>query len=786
MKFEIVKTDITVIGGGLAGVSAAVAAARLGRSVALVQNRPVLGGNSSSEVRVWVSGATATGMHRYARETGIIGEMLVENQYRNPDGNPYYWDLVVLETVIAETNIRLFLNTDVHEVEAEGTEESRTIRSVTGWMMGSERKIRFESSMYMDCTGDGLVGFLAGAQYRLGREARSEFGEPWAPESADAITLGSTLLFYTKDVGYPVKYVPPAFAKDIAKTSIPMRRVIRSGDSGCFYWWIEWGGELDTIHENERIRDELWSVIYGIWDYIKNSGNYEAEQLTLEWVGAIPGKREYRRFVGDYMLHQQDIINQTQFFDRVAFGGWSIDLHPPQGMYALEDGSKHLFSDGIYHIPFRSLYSINVDNMLMAGRNISATHVAFGTTRVMATCAVMGEAAGTGAALCVQKGITPRELCRDHLDELQQTLLRQDAAIIGIVNRDPNDLALGAVVTASGSLRRIAIEQPHELHHLHEDVGLLFPVAPQLEGLELLADVAAETLLDIELWDTGRAENYVPHSLIAACSIQVRPGKRQWIAADLSWRPQEDQNAFVIVKANPHVALLLSRQPLFGVLSFVRQSEPVVAELSDGQYVAQPVRDWLMRPVVRKPFCFRVTGETTAYSADKAIDGYNRPYGAPHLWLSDPLATSEEGADRCMAADGEACTNGTEIAEAGNGVVGREAWLQLSWNRPIHLSEVHLTWNDDVNEYLINLHFMRTPFDIFPELAADYRLETYVDGHWITVHRETANRKRKRIHHFSPVVADRLRVVIERTNGSPHAALAEIRVYEQERSRQSR
>lgn len=159
MKEEIVRTDITVIGGGLAGVCAAVAATRQGQRVALVQNRPVLGGNSSSEVRVWVCGATKHGVNRYARETGIMGELFVENQYRNPDGNPYLWDLLLLEKVKAEPNIRLFLNTDVHEVDAKGEEDRRFIRSVTGWMMGSERRIRYESEMFIDCTGDGLIGF---------------------------------------------------------------------------------------------------------------------------------------------------------------------------------------------------------------------------------------------------------------------------------------------------------------------------------------------------------------------------------------------------------------------------------------------------------------------------------------------------------------------------------------------------------------------------------------------------------------------------------------------------
>ncbi|MBW7460523.1 FAD-dependent oxidoreductase, partial [Paenibacillus sepulcri] len=300
-----------------------------------------------------------------------------------------------------------------------------------------------------------LIGFLAGAKHRIGREARSEYNEAWAPEAADDITLGSTLLFYTKDTGQPVKYIAPSFAKDITATNIPIKRVIRSGDNGCAYWWIEWGGEHDIVTENERIRDELWSVIYGIWDYIKNSGQFDSGTMTLEWVGSVPGKREYRRFLGDYVLHQNDILAQTPFEDRVAFGGWSIDLHPPQGVYSQQSGSKHLYADGIYHIPFRSLYSVNVNNLMFAGRDISASHVAFGTTRVMATCAVIGEAAGTGAALCVQKGIAPRELHGSHLEFLQQTMLKLDASIIGVPNRDPLDLARTASLSASSSLKRL-------------------------------------------------------------------------------------------------------------------------------------------------------------------------------------------------------------------------------------------------------------------------------------------------------------------------------------------
>ncbi|WP_028552727.1 FAD-dependent oxidoreductase [Paenibacillus sp. UNC451MF] len=749
MRYESIVSDVTVIGGGLAGVCAAVAAARLGQTVSLVQNRPVLGGNSSSEVRVWVCGATSHGVHRYARETGIMGELFVENQYRNIDGNPYIWDLIILEKVKAESNITLFLNTDVHEVEAVGDEDNRSITSVTGWMMGSERRIHFESKVYLDCTGDGLVGFLAGAKFRIGREAQEEFNEEWAPLVPDDITLGSTLLFYTKDAGRPVKYIAPSFAKDITQTSIPMKRVIRSGDNGCAYWWIEWGGELDTVHDNERIRDELSSVIYGIWDYIKNSGKFDADNLTLEWIGSLPGKREYRRFVGDYVLNQNDVIAQEAFEDRVAFGGWSIDLHPPQGMYATAKGSKHMHIDGSYHIPFRSLYSANVSNMLMAGRNISASHVAFGTTRVMATCAVIGEAAGTGAALCVMNNVTPRVLHANYLGELQQTLLRQDAAVLGLKNNDTKDAALRAEVSASSTLTQLELKQSVGTLPLETDLGFIVPVDPIIDGVELLIDTEHPTELIVELWSTGKPQNYVPHSLVATAKAAVAPGEKQWVRADLFWKPESAQNAFIVVKRNANASVHLSDRPITGVLAFRHAMDEQSSKDYGEMHHHQPVVEWSGHTFVRKPLCFTLCASSEAFSASRAIDGYTRPYGGPHMWSSQPMEQ------------------------------GRPEWLELSWQEPVEIGTVHITFNDDINEDLINLHHHRTPFEVIPELVKDYEIQAWVRGEWTTLAEEHNNHTRKRIHKLSsPIVTGKLRIVMTATNGSTRAEIVEVRCYE--------
>lgn len=343
--------------------------------------------------------------------------------------------------------------------------------------------------------------------------------------------------------------------------------------------------------------------------------------MTLEWVGSIPGKREYRRFLGDYMLNQNDIMAQEPFEDRIAFEGWSIDLHPPQGMYSEESGSKHQYSDGVYHIPFRSLYSSNVRNMLFAGRDISATHVAFGTTRVMATCAVIGEAAGSGAALSVQKGITPRVLHRDYMKELQQVMLRQDASIIGVAGNDPDDLAKTARISASSTLERIAIENATSVHSLDCDIGILFPVNPVLSSVELLVDVKQFATLEVELWHTGKEENYVPKQWVKSASKSVAAGNKQWVKQDLDWQPESACNAFVIVKANEAITLHGSDESLTGVLCFEKGPKPVVVSaLLEDHQPDQPIVQWSMRKWNRRSVCLRVTPNTESYAASQVSD----------------------------------------------------------------------------------------------------------------------------------------------------------------------
>jgi hypothetical protein len=445
---ETVNADFVIAGGGLAGVCAATAA-RAGLRVVLVQDRPVLGGNASSEVRLWALGATSHmgNNNRWAREGGVMDEIMVENLHRNPEGNPHLFDMVLLDRVIAEPNIRLFLNTAAYQVDKN---EEDLIRSIAAFCPQNETFYKFESPLFCDATGDGIVAFQAGAAFRMGAESKEEFGEGFAPDEEYGELLGHTIFFYSKDVGHPVRYIAPDFAlKDITK--IPRFGQIQASDLGCQFWWLEFGGRYDTIRQTEEIKWELWKVVYGVWDYIKNSGKFpEAANLTLEWVGTVPGKRESRRFEGDYIMTQQDVIERRTHPDAVAYGGWAIDLHPADGVYSDKPGCTQWHSKGVYQIPYRSLYSRNIDNLFLAGRLISVSHVAFGSTRVMATTGHTGQAVGMAATLCRENGVMPRDLLPpERMRELQRRLLLTGHHIPG-----PNPVgedALGSAVKVTAS-----------------------------------------------------------------------------------------------------------------------------------------------------------------------------------------------------------------------------------------------------------------------------------------------------------------------------------------------
>lgn len=451
MRLIDLSCDFLVAGGGPAGVCAALAAARNGANVVVVQDRSRLGGNSSSEVKMHIVGAN---MHRGRpgwREGGIIEELRLDDAVNNPHRCWEQWDLLLYDKLYSEPNIQLYLDTALYAAEVEDGK----IQRVMARCDKTETLYRISAGYFADCTGDARLALEAGASIRWGHEARSDFNEPLAWDKPSRETLGSSILFTARDYGKPIAYKPPAWARKIEKKHL-QHRGIGSWEYG--YWWIEWGGMMDTIKDNETIRHELLGIVTGVWDYIKNSGEYPtSETWGLDWVGMMPGKRESRRIEGDHILTQQDLMGLNgDFEDAVAIGGWGLDEHPPGGFDDYE--SKPFVSISlpeVYNIPLRSLYSKDISNMFMAGRNASCSHVAFTSTRVMATCAVMGQAAGTAAAHCAKYGITPRELYNDKpkLAAMQSQLLRDDQTIKHRLNKDESDKARNASITASGASR---------------------------------------------------------------------------------------------------------------------------------------------------------------------------------------------------------------------------------------------------------------------------------------------------------------------------------------------
>jgi len=465
--------DVVVVGGGMAGICAAIASARHGAKTAIIQARPVFGGCASSEIRMHICGAGCHMAKSDNSETGILMELLLENKHRNPYQSFSVWDAVLWEKIRFQEGLDSYLNTSVRDVEMHGNR----IVSVLCYQSTTEMSYRILGSIFVDATGHGSVGTMAGAESRMGSESRYEFNEPSAPEKPNSYTMGNTLMFQAVDRGAPVRFEKPFWAYSFSEEDLKYRHhyncTVSMGENGKFeefkngemknlpefsamdagYWWIELGGNYDNIIRNDEIiRDELLKCVFGVWDHIKNCGDHGAENYDLEWVGMVPGCRESRRLVGDYLLNENDIRANRIFPDAVAYGGWPMDVHIPGGIMDFDSLPSKIFNfDGVYTIPYRSYYSKNIDNLMMAGRDISVTKMAMGSTRIMGTCAVGGQAVGTAAALAVRYRYSPREL-GGKITELQQLLMKDDCYIPGFANSDTMDLARTAKVSATSEL----------------------------------------------------------------------------------------------------------------------------------------------------------------------------------------------------------------------------------------------------------------------------------------------------------------------------------------------
>jgi len=431
---KVVKYDLVVVGGGIAGTAASIAAAEQGMKVALIHDRPVLGGNASGEIRVHTLGI-------YGKFERIL-KMIDTEHYPNGSAEALKEDQRRMENVRKYENINLFLNFRAYTAEAENNK----ITSVDARNTSTGEQIRFEAPLFVDCTGDGWIGYWAGAEYNYGREASSKYNENWdahgllwSPETPDNFVMGSSVLWGSENAGKPVEFPEVPWAMDVAKNY--------SEKNGEWQWEYS-KNELSQIDDAETIRDHMFKAIYGSFYNYKNptSGNQitdkgklstidishqqqKADSLKLKWVSYLLGKRESRRFVGDYIFTFNDARDLTKFEDAVVFEKRDVDVHFQINLLDQEDpdfiSEAMFYKTGEYSIPYRSLYSKNISNLFMAGRNFSCSHVGLGGPRVMRTTGQMGAAVGIAASVCKKYNAKPRDVYTTFLDEYLELIEKQ-------------------------------------------------------------------------------------------------------------------------------------------------------------------------------------------------------------------------------------------------------------------------------------------------------------------------------------------------------------------------
>ncbi len=741
--------DLIVVGGGISGTCAAISAARNGMNVALVHERSTLGGNSSSEVRLFPEDTCS--FSTWIKESGILEEIAVEERVRNWE--PYieglmnsHWDLVLYEWTKREKSLTLFLNTTMREVEM--ADESH-IQAVHGAQLGTEREFILAAPLFIDASGDGVLGYRSGAQFHWGPELQSEYHEQLAPREPGTGLMGNTLFFRARDVGKPIAYNKPDWAAEFDTEQDLTHR--EHGHIECGYWWIEVGAPLHPIRDNEQIRDEALRQLLGVWDHIKNRCTQpgvreRAQNYALEFVGFWPYKRESRRILGDYTLTEKDVRDPSVHPDDIAYGAWGIDIHVPGGIearhtppYPPPRSDENFRQRGTipYGIPLRSCYSRNIVNLLTAGRPIGASYVAFASSRVLPTGAIVGQGVGAAAALCKKYQCEPREVARDHAAELQQVLLRQDAFIPGVDNTDANDLARRAQVVAS-SEATLQFPESETFHPARLSLGQLFPVSTdRLETIELLlqSSSTSEQKISLSLRKVEHVWDLRPTPIITTVTAAIAPGYKGYVQFPLRIKAQPGTLWFAQIEANPQIGWAMFTD---------KQGPPSMVPV--GTTAADLPPGGLWRPLTGgRSFVLRLSPEQRPYGPQNVVRGTHRPDRWTNIFMSDPTQNLP-------------------------------AWLELRLPAPVRFNEIQLTFDTNANRR-VGLPLFR-----YPECAKKYEITIPQEAGWATLVQVDGNYFRRRVHTIDAVTTGRVRIHIHETNGAPQARIYEVRLYHQEKN----
>lgn len=719
-----IKIDLAVIGAGPAGICAALSAARLGIKTVLIGNRPMLGGNSSSEIRVWTRGATGAG-NLFAEEMGIWGLLKMQNLYMNPDANPVFWDEILLDAVLSQENLTLYLNTEVTDIQRN----SAGLTAVFGSQQSSEARFRFDAKYYIDATGDGTIGAKAGLPYYMGTQRiEGESGE--SPLKTEL--LGSSILYYTRREDHPVRFVPPRYAYGMDEVERIIGcggRVINEKFSGSDCWWFEYGGAQDTIRDSQDIALELKRLVLGVWNYIKNSGNFDAENYTLEWIGSIAGKRESRRMETEYLLTQADILEGREFADGAFYGGWYMDIHPAGGFQDTEKTNCIQIPVNVYQIPLRCLYHRSVPNLLFAGRNIGTERDAFVSSRVMNTCALSGQAAGTLAAVCIQKDHEPAGLDQASINKIRQTLLKEDMFIPGVAAEDNCDLAQTAEITASSQHDGSSGTVSRYMDLKDGGFGVFPGIGGKRVTIRLKSERAAARL-------TGKICS-------AMLPSHLRPGREE---GQFNWELSAGEQSVTLVVPD-------GCNGRFCVLHFDAAPGVMLALTEEGR--SGFICGQEQQPTYAEPAIAYEESVDTLYAPVNVGNGYSRPWGRPNQW--------------CAAPD------------------DREPWIQLDWKEPATIRELRLYLDPELSMELPSSrakhwekNHLYAPRPGMPaQLVKGLQIQMPVPGgQWRTIWESKENYQRMvEVRLPGEIETRTLRIRMTETWGGRSPAVYEIRIY---------
>ncbi|MEN6642200.1 MAG: FAD-dependent oxidoreductase, partial [Armatimonadia bacterium] len=612
------------------------------------------------------------------------------------------------------------------------------LQAVRGLQMGNEKVWEVSADFFVDATGDGSIGTAAGVPFRIGQESRDEYHESLAPEQPENWTLGSSLVFRSRDCGQPMPYEPPPWA-----ATYPDEASLQGRPHGYFeggYWWIEVGYPFDSLTDNEALRDEALRHVLGVWDHIKNRCEHRdrAANRILEWVGMLPAKRESRRFIGAHVLTQDEIKRRELFPDRVSYGGWIIDDHTKGGILATGQAPSFHgtgfapFYVAPYSVPLRSLYTREVKNLFLAGRCMSASRVAFNSLRVQRTLAVAAQAVGVAASHCAQTQRLPAALQPDDLHAIQQTLLRDDCYIPRVRNQDEQDLARHATITASSTRAYEATPTTTGLP-LTTPLATLVPISGPVEQVRIhlrnegkAGELRGTLHRADDLWDLPALDS----APVAEVVLTVPSGHTGPLTAELGESLARGLY-WLRLPAGDQLTWLQQADRLPGITS---------ARCENGQWVFAPGQfsDW-------RPLAADVLPLTAAFEPQNVTNGVARPEQWTNVWVSDGPAPQ---------------------------------WLRLELAAPAALSLVQIAWGLDFHR-----SYFQMPGSFRPaECARDYQiiaeLPDGTDHLWAEVQ---SNLHRLRRHPrpqdlSGPIKA--IRIEITATNGADLVEIDEVRLYQ--------